>query len=178
MRKIVSKFALVAGIVLAMVFTFSCSSDGGGDDDGDTSSSTGTGGSSSSLPTPSSSSAYIPPTVPTMDEACNSYWTQAINQIANQCSNATISISKAPPTNQTYGYDCSLTQADFDAVFTGVCPQMPPTSNCACVMYCVQSVLNALGSSAGSSIQPSGAAFDRAVSNCSINCKVDYYSCR
>jgi len=30
MRKIVSKFALAVGLVLAMAFTFSCSSDGGG----------------------------------------------------------------------------------------------------------------------------------------------------
>jgi len=30
MRKIVSKFALAAGLVLAMALTFSCSSDGGG----------------------------------------------------------------------------------------------------------------------------------------------------
>ena len=161
MRKIVSKFALAVGIVLAMVFTLSCSSDGGGDDDGD---------SSSSLHTPSSSSAYIPPTVPTMDEACNSYWVQAINQIANQCSNATISITSAPPTNQTYGYDCSLTQADVNAVLAEVCSQMPPSSTCNEV--CASQVYGSMGKSRNSS-----AFCYKVAAECGASCKDNYSFC-
>ena len=54
MRKIVSKFALAAGLVLAIALTFSCSSDGGDEGGGGSSPSVGDNPSSSSV-APSSS---------------------------------------------------------------------------------------------------------------------------
>jgi len=113
--RFLSKIILAASVVFALALTFlSCSSD---------SPTSPSGGESSS--SQKSSSSFIPPT---MDEACNSFWVEAIDQIANQCSinpinmaPTNINIPIAPSSDQTYGYNCSLTSADVNAIMKEVC---------------------------------------------------------
>jgi hypothetical protein len=133
-----------AGILLALAFAFGCSSDSpSGPSDGESSPSQKPSSSSAYTPPtqPSSSSEYIPPPpqssssvyIPTEKEACNNYWGQAINQIADKCSyisyTTTIIITPAPLPNQTYGYDCSLTQAEINSVVKEVCTESEVCDN-------------------------------------------------
>ena len=123
--RFLSKIVLAVSVSLALALTFlSCSSD---------SPTSPSGGDSSS-------SSSIPPTGPTLNEACNNYWRQAINQIANQCSNATINVPIAPSSDQTYGYDCSLTQADVNAILREVCTFIPLTKDEACNSFLVEAI--------------------------------------
>jgi len=115
MRRKLSKLALAVSFGLALAFTFSCSSDG--DDERDTLSS-----SSAVAVSSSSSSVHI-----TEAEACDSYWRQVMNEIAGQCNKSTISISRSPSSSQTYGYDCSITQADVNETLKAFCT---PSSTC------------------------------------------------
>jgi len=164
MRRKLSKLALVASFGLALTFHLSCSSDGDNERNTDVSSSSEELALSSSSVTARSSSSSVNITE---GEACDSYWRQAINQIANQCSNATINITRAPSPSQTYGYDCSLTQNDVDFVVKEVCTQTPPTPTCD--LGCINLMFN------NSAINPSSftcsALVDRIASQIASTCK-------